>query len=305
MNRYLLSRVASSLFSIWAASLLIFVLLHLTGDPAVLLSSSDASPQDVAFLRHQLGFDRPIHEQYFAFISRLAHGDFGESLRHREPAFDLVLARIPATVALALSAMAVALVVAIPLGVLAAVKRNTIYDRLALAVALVGNSVPTFWLGILLILTVSVGLGWLPSSGGGGFRYIVLPALTLGSFLAGEIMRMLRSSLIDSIGQDYVRTARSKGLREQLIFRRHIAKNAAFPVVTLIGLQLSGLVAGAVATETVFGYPGMGLLAIQAILGRDFPVVMAFVWVVAVVVVVASLAVDLIYLYLDPRVRYA
>jgi peptide/nickel transport system permease protein len=303
MGRYLVERLLYSVFVIFGVTIIVFLLVHLTGDPAVALMPREASPQEVEEFRHRMGFDQPLYEQYLSFLGRVAQGNFGYSYRSNEDALSLVIERIPATTQLATAAAFVALIISIPMGIISALKRNSFFDKASMAFALFGQCMPTFWLGILLILIVSVGFRLLPASGGGDFRHLVLPAITLGMYSAAVITRVLRSSLLDVMGKEYIRVARSKGLSEGHVLGRHALKNAAIPVVTVIGMQIASLLAGAIITETVFSYPGMGLLAIQAIRYRDIPVVQAFVTLVAVVVVTTNLIVDISYRYLDPRVR--
>ena len=283
--------------------MIVFFLVHLTGDPAVALMPRDATPEDIEQFRHVMGFDRPLYEQYLSFLGRVAHGNFGYSYRYHAEALPLVLERVPATFELALAASFIALLISIPMGIIAALRKDSLFDNASTAIALFGQCMPTFWLGIMLILIVSVGLRLLPPSGGGGFKYLVLPAITLGTYSAAVISRLLRSSLLEVLSKDYIRTARAKGLAENTVVYRHALKNAAIPVVTVTGMQIASLLGGAIITETVFSYPGVGLLAIQAIRYRDIPVVQAFVTIVAVMVVITNLIVDLAYRYLDPRVR--
>ena len=283
--------------------MIVFFLVHLTGDPAVALMPRDATPEDIEQFRHVMGFDRPLYEQYLSFLGRVAHGNFGYSYRYHAEALPLVLERVPATFELALAASFIALLISIPMGIIAALRKDSLFDNASTAIALFGQCMPTFWLGIMLILIVSVRLRLLPPSGGGGFKYLVLPAITLGTYSAAVISRLLRSSLLEVLSKDYIRTARAKGLAENTVVYRHALKNAAIPVVTVTGMQIASLLGGAIITETVFSYPGVGLLAIQAIRYRDIPVVQAFVTIVAVIVVITNLVVDLAYRYLDPRVR--
>lgn len=283
--------------------MIVFFLVHLTGDPAVALMPRDATPEDIEQFRHVMGFDRPLYEQYLSFLGRVAHGNFGYSYRYHAEALPLVLERVPATFELALAASFIALLISIPMGIIAALRKDSLFDNASMAIALFGQCMPTFWLGIMLILIVSVRLRLLPPSGGGGFKYLVLPAITLGTYSAAVISRLLRSSLLEVLSKDYIRTARAKGLAENTVVYRHALKNAAIPVVTVTGMQIASLLGGAIITETVFSYPGVGLLAIQAIRYRDIPVVQAFVTIVAVIVVITNLVVDLAYRYLDPRVR--
>ncbi|MCL4459706.1 MAG: ABC transporter permease [Chloroflexi bacterium] len=304
MFQYLIRRVLHSLLVVLGVSMIVFTLLYLTGDPAPLMLPMEATVQDIAEFRHRMGFDRPLYEQYFLFLSRVVHGDFGNSLRHGQPALQLVLDRLPATLELTLAALFISLLIAIPAGIISALKKDSVYDAGAMLMALTGQCMPSFWLGILLILIFAVGLRLLPASGRGGIDHLILPAITLGMATAAVKTRLLRSSLLEVLSKDYVRTARAKGLAEKVVLLRHALKNAAIPVVTVIGLQMGTLMGGAIITETVFAYPGMGLLAIQAIRNRDIPVVQAFVMVIAVVIILMNLLVDLFYTYLDPRVKY-
>jgi len=283
--------------------MIVFFLVHLTGDPAVALMPRDATPEDIEQFRHVMGFDRPLYEQYLSFLGRIVHGKFGYSYRYNAEALPLVLERVPATFELALAASFIALLISIPMGIIAALKKDSLFDNASTAIALFGQCMPTFWLGIMLILIVSVRLRLLPPSGGGGFKYLVLPAITLGAYSAAVISRLLRSSLLEVLSKDYIRTARAKGLAEKVVVYRHALKNAAIPVITVTGMQIASLLGGAIITETVFSYPGVGLLAMQSIRYRDIPVVQAFVTIMAVIVVITNLIVDLAYRYLDPRVR--
>jgi peptide/nickel transport system permease protein len=281
----------------------VFIILHLTGDPTVLLLPPDASAEEIAKFRRAMGFDDPLYLQYWRFLRGAVRGDFGNSLRHEEPALALVWQRMPATIELTTVALGVALVLAIPAGIVSAVFRNTSVDYVSTVVALVGQAMPTFWLGIMLILVFSVGLHLLPSSGRGGFTHLILPALTLGLFTTARIMRLTRSGMLEVLGQDYVRTARAKGVGERRVVWKHALKNAGIPVVTIVGLELGTLLGGAVITETIFAWPGVGRLSVQAIYNRDYPVVQAAVFVLASIFVLVNLIVDVLYTYLDPRIR--
>jgi ABC-type dipeptide/oligopeptide/nickel transport system permease component len=304
MLAFIIRRLIHAVFVIIGVSVIIFVLMYLTGDPTTVMVPNDATPQQIAEVRHRMGFDRPIYVQYGLFLAHAVQGDFGYSYRIQQPAFDIVMQRVPMTLRLAGASVAISLIIAVPIGILAAFKRNSLFDRISMVGVLFGQSMPTFWFGIMAILLVAVKLHWLPTSGYRGPQYIILPALTLGLYTSAVIARILRSSLIDVLSRDYIRTARSKGLGERRILFRHALKNAAIPVVTVVGLQVGYLLGGSVVTETVFSYPGMGLLAIQAIRGRDMPVVQAFVVSIAVVIVTINLLVDVLYTYLDPRVKY-
>jgi peptide/nickel transport system permease protein len=304
MAIFLSRRLIHAVFVMLGVSLVVFLLMHLAGDPATLMVPDDATPEQIQEVRERMGFDRPILVQYGLFIGRVARGDFGYSYRIRRPALNIVAERIPATLRLMAASVGVSIALAIPVGIISAVKRNSFFDRLSMMAVLFGQSMPTFWFGIMAIFIVSVQLGWLPTSGYQGPQYIILPALTLGLYTSAVIARILRSSLIEVLGRDYIRTARAKGLGGAHVLFGHALKNAAIPVVTVIGLQIGYLMGGSVITETVFSYPGMGLLAIQAIRGQDIPVLQTFVILIAGVIVAINLLVDIIYMYLDPRVRY-
>jgi len=282
---------------------LAFVALRLSGDPAATMLPGDASVDELRDLRHALGLDRPLHVQYVVFLGGAVRGDFGDSFRHQQPAFGLVLERLPATLELAFAALLLAVAVALPLGIVAAIYRGRAVDMLAMGFAVVGQATPYFWMGIMLILVVSVELGWLPTSGRGGWPHLILPAVTLGTHFAASLARLTRTSMLEVLGQNFVTTARAKGLGEPRVVLAHALKNAAVPVVTLIGLQFGTLLGGAVVTETIFAWPGVGRLAVQSIFVRDYPVVQAGVLVLALVFVAINLAVDLLYGTLDPRIR--
>ncbi len=303
MKTYLLRRLAQSLIVLLGISVVVFVILHLTGDPTLLLLPPDASAEEIAKFRRAMGFDDPLPLQYWRFLRGAVRGDFGNSLRHDEPALALVWQRMPATIELTAVALGLALVLAIPAGIVSAVFRNTALDYVSTVVALIGQAMPTFWLGIMLILIFSVGLQVLPSSGRGGPANLVLPAVTLGLFTTARIMRLTRSGMLEVLGQDYVRTARAKGVGERPVVWKHALKNAAIPIVTIVGLELGTLLGGAVITETIFAWPGVGRLSVQAIYNRDYPVVQASVFVLASIFVLVNLVVDVLYLYLDPRIR--
>ncbi len=304
MRRYILRRLAQAVLVVVGVSLVVFFVIRLGGDPTFLLLAADATESDRARFAHEQGFDRPIHVQYAAFVQRALQGDLGRSLRYRQPALPLVLERLPATMELAFAALVVSLIVAIPAGVISAVRRDTAYDNLTMLGALFGQSMPVFWLGIMLILVFSVWLELLPTSGRGGFAHLVLPALTLGLYSTARVTRLVRAGMLDVIGQDYIRTAWAKGLPGRRVVFKHALRNTLIPVITIIGLELGTLLGGAVITETVFAWPGMGRLAVTAIFQRDYPLVQATVLVTALVFVLSNLLVDLLYGWLDPRIRY-
>lgn len=306
MTSYILRRVMQMIPVMLGITLIVFVLLRVTGDPVALMLPEDAPREQIETLRAHLGLDRPIHEQYVIFMGNLVQGDFGESIRYsRQPALPIVLERLPATLELAAAALAVAVLISFPAGVIAAIRRNRWQDYGATGFAILGQAMPNFWLGIMLILIFSVELRWFPVSGRGGLRYLVLPAITLGTALAAILMRLMRSSLLEVMNQDYVRTARSKGLREQLVLFKHAVRNALIAYVTVLGVQVASLMAGAVVTEQVFAWPGIGLLAIQAINSRDMAVVQAVVIIASLIVMSANLLVDLLYALIDPRIQYS
>jgi peptide/nickel transport system permease protein len=304
MQGYLIRRLGRTLVALWGVSTIVFCVLRLSGDPAVLLLPQEASVEDVLRLRQDLGLDDPFLVQYLRFLGSSALGDFGESLRHREPAMALVASHLWATIELSLAAFGIAILVAVPAGILAAVKPNSLYDHAVLTLTLLGQSAPTFWIGIMLILAFGLGLRWFPIGGRGSWSHLVLPAITLGAFAMASIARLTRSAMLEVIRLDYINTARAKGLRESRVVWKHALKNAAIPVVTIMGLQFGALLGGAVVTETVFSWPGIGRLAIQGIYNRDYPVVQATVFITAVFFVGINCVVDLLYTILDPRIRY-
>ena len=283
--------------------LLVFVLVRLTGDPATLILGPEASAEDLAEYRANMGWDRPVHVQFLDYLRDLSRGDFGQSLRYQRPALELVLQRLPATAELTFTGLFLALTFSLPLGMLAAYRRDTVYDRLGMLLAVIGQSSPGFWVGLMLILILPVRLGVLYTSGRGDLAHLVLPAVTLAVYPMARLTRIVRSTTLDVLGQDYMRTARGKGLRERTVASRHALRNILIPVVTLVGLEVATLFGGAVVTETVFSWPGIGQLAITAVTARDYPVIQAGVLVVAVIVVMVSFIVEILYGVIDPRIR--
>jgi len=268
------------------------------------LAPLDTTAEELEVMRKAHGFDRPLPEQYWNFLTNALQGDFGKSVRNGLPAMELALERLPATAVLTLTAYSIALIVAFPIGVLAAINMNTWIDRILMSFALLGQSMPVFWLGILLMLLFAVNLQILPATGRhDGWRSLILPGITLGMFNMARTARLLRSELLEVMGVDYIKTARGKGLSERVVIWRHALRNALIPMVTLLGLDLGALLAGSVITETIFAWPGIGRLAVDSIYARDFPVVQAVVCVVASVYVVINLLVDILYVFLDPRIR--
>ena len=301
--RFVVPRLLRALVALWLVSTVVFVVMRLSGDPVPLLLPPDAPHSEILRVRADLGLDRPLPVQYAVFLGNLARGDFGRSIHFREPALRVVLGYLPATVELGLTAFAVAALVALPVGIVSAMQRNSWIDHTVMGAALVGQAAPTFFLGILFILVVSLQLGWLPTSGRGGWQHLVLPAATLGAFAMASIARLTRSAVLEVLGADYIRTARAKGVPEALVVTKHTLKNAALPIVTITALQFGTLLGGAVVTETVFSWPGMGRLAVQSIYNRDYPVVQCAVFVSALVFIVVNFCVDLLYGVLDPRIR--
>ena len=304
MKSYLLRRLWQSSLVIFGVSVVVFLILHLTGDPAALLLPPDATAEDIAKFRHDMGFDDPVAVQYVRFLKGAVRGDFGQSIRHGEPAMGLVVERLPATFELAGAGLLIALALAIPAGIVSAVRRNTSVDYISTVVALLGQAMPTFWLGIMLILVFSVRLNWLPSSGRGDVEHLILPAITLGLFTTARITRLTRSGMLEVLGQDYIRTARAKGVGEPPVVWKHALKNASIPIVTIVGIELGTLLGGSVITETIFAWPGVGRLSVQAIFNRDYPVVQSAVFLLASTFVIVNFLVDVVYTYLDPRIRY-
>jgi peptide/nickel transport system permease protein len=304
MTRFLFGRLVQMLGVFVVISMVIFMLLVLTGDPIELLLPPAAGIDQIEAMRRQLGLDRPWYVQYASFIRSALRGDLGTSFYFNEPAIRLVLQRLPASLELVLWTMVVSTIVAIPLGAMAAAKPNSWLDRSVLVASLVGISAPTFWIGIVLIALFVVAFGLLPSSGRGGWEHLVLPVATLAFYRVALFVRLIRAGMLDVLSQDYIRTARAKGLFERLVVYRHALKNTLIPFVTIGGIQMGGLIAFAVVTEKIFAWPGMGRLLLISIERLDYPVVVAYAIVTAALFVVINLTVDLLYALLDPRIRY-
>jgi len=300
---FLAFRAGRALIALWLVSTVVFVVMRLSGDPTPLLLPPDAPQSEIFRLRKELGLDRSLPVQYAVFLGNLVRGDFGQSIRFKGAALAIVTERLPATLELGLTSFGLAILLAIPIGLLSAVYRNTLLDHAAMGLALVGQSAPTFFIGILFILVISVNAGLVPTSGRGDWRHLVLPAATLGLFGMAPIARITRSAILEVLRADYIRTVRAKGLAETLVIAKHTLKNAAIPIVTITGLNFGGLLAGAFVTETVFAWPGIGRLAIQSIYARDYPVVQCVVLLSAMLFVVVNLAIDALYGLLDPRIR--
>jgi peptide/nickel transport system permease protein len=304
LGAFIVRRVLRGVFTLWLVVSVVFFALRLSGDPATLLLSDSATADDIARLREQLGLNQPLPAQYTTFFSKiLLEGDFGQSIQRRQPAGEVVWERVPATVRLALAAFALSVLVGVPAGIVAAVRRNTVFDRIAMFGALLGQVTPNFFLGIVLVLVVGLWLRLLPTSGDATWQHLILPAVTLSAYGIASMARLTRSALLDVIRKDYMRTAYAKGLTERAAISRHALRNAAIPVVTVMGIQLGHLLGGAVATEIVFAWPGVGRLAVQSIFLRDYPVVQAVVLVIAAVYVAINLIVDVAYGWLDPKIR--
>jgi peptide/nickel transport system permease protein len=303
MRAYLASRLAQTVLVVFLALTAVFFMVRLGGDPVLLFLPTDIQAKDVEEFRQRLGFNDPLAVQYARFVGGALRGDFGESLRYRQDAMGLVLARLPATLLLAATAVGLTLVVAVPVGVLSAVRRNTLVDHLGTMATVLGQAVPGFWLGLMMIYVFSVQLRWLPTGGTGTLAHLIMPSVVLAAFFSARIARLTRSALLEALGEDYVLTARAKGLGETRVIGKHTLRNSAIPIVTLAGLEIGQLLGGAVITETIFAWPGLGRLTVQALLNRDFPVVLAAVFITSVTYTMINLAVDLLYGWLDPRVR--
>ncbi len=304
MLTYILQRLLGALFVIFGVVSIVFLLIHMIpGDPVEIMLGESASTTDREALRLALGLNQPLWVQFQQYLTGLLQFDMGNSIHFRRPVSDLLLERLPATGLLAAMTLLITLVLALPLGIIAAVRRDTVWDSGAITFSMLGVSIPNFWLGPILILVFSLWLGWFPVSGRNGFGSVVLPALTLSTGLIAVLSRMVRSSMLEVLGEDYIRTARAKGLPSQRVILHHGLRNALLPVITLLGLQLGALLAGAVITETVFSWPGVGLLTIESIQSRDYPVVQACVLLISVTYVLVNLLTDLAYAWIDPRIR--
>ena len=306
MTAYVLRRLLQMVPVVFGITLIVFLLVRSAGDPVVLLLPEDATQEQIELLRTSLGLDRPVMEQYVRYLGNLVRGDFGTSIRFRnQDTFEITIERLPATLQLAAAALLVAIVISLPAGIIAATNRNRWPDRLASTLSVVGEAMPNFWLGIMLILVFSVQFGLFPVSGRGTLAHLALPALTLGTALAALLTRLMRSSLLEVLNQDYVRTATAKGLRRRVVLTKHALRNALLSYVTVLGLQVASLMAGAVVTEQVFAWPGIGLLAIQAINSRDMAIIQTVVIIASLVVMFANLIVDVVYSLIDPRITYS
>jgi peptide/nickel transport system permease protein len=305
MRNYILRRLLLTLPVIFGVSTLVFLFIHfIPGDPVQVMLGESAKPADIEELRNGLGLNRPLGEQYLFFLKGLLTGDLGTSIHTGQPIATIILQRLPATLELALSSMVVAVLLSIPFGVISASKQYSVVDNGSMFFALLGISMPNFWLGPLLILAFSVNLGWLPVSGRGGLAHLILPAITLGTALTAKLTRMTRSSMLEILHEDYITTSRAKGQRELLVIFKHALRNALIPVITVIGIQFGAILGGALITETVFAWPGLGRLTITAIQKRDYPLVQGCVLVIAFSYVFVNLLTDLAYAWVDPRIRF-
>ncbi len=304
MQRYIVQRLLQGVVLVLAVTTIVFFLGRLTGNPADMVLPEDATEEDRQEMIKTLGLDGPIHVQFAIFIANAAKGDLGLSVRYRQPAADIFFSRLPNTLKIVPAAMVVAILMAIPLGILSALRRGSITDRVSGAIAVLGIATPNFWLGILLIYIFSVQLGWLPSGRMGGWPHYVLPTITLGTFLVAGFMRLIRSSMLEILDSEFVKLARIKGLSELVVIWKHCLRNALIPLLTLWGVFMGGLVTGAIVTETVFAWPGIGRLTYEAVIFRDFPLLQAVIIMDAVLILLINLLVDILYAYVDPRIRY-
>ena len=305
MRAYLLSRLGQTVLVVFLSLTAVFFLVRLGGDPVLLFLPMDIQAKDLNEFRQRLGFNDPLAVQYGRFVAGAARGNFGESLRYKRDALGLVLERMPATLQLAAVALLLTFCLAIPVGLISGIRRGSLLDYLGMGATVLGQAVPGFWLGLMLIFLFSVRLGWLPTGGTGGVAHFVMPSIVLAAFYAARMARLTRSAVLETLQEDYVLTARAKGLSEVVVIAKHTLKNSAIPIVTLAGLETGQLLGGAVITETIFAWPGVGRLTVQALLNRDFPVVLAAVFVISVTYTLVNLLVDLLYGWLDPRTREA
>lgn len=302
-SKYFIMRIIESFFAVWGVITVIFFIVRLSGDPALLMLPIGTSDEELNAFRHAMGLDQPIYVQYFKYLGNILVGNFGESYLHGKDALKVVLERMPATIELAVTAIFIGTIIGSITGLIAARKQGSIFEFIAMVTALIGQATPVFWLGIMFILFFSVGLGWLPSGGRGTILHLILPAVTLATFCSASIARLFRSSMLEILKEDYIRTAWSKGLPTRVVVFGHAARNALIPIITMLGLLTGTLLGGSVVTETIFSWPGVGRLIVQGITKNDFPVVQAGVTVIAITFVGVNLLVDILYSVLDPRIR--
>mgnify|MGYP002532498267 FL=1 len=302
MAKYISKRLLQAIFVLLGVSLVAFIILHLSGDPLSLLISSGATPEQEAAIRTKMGLDDPLYIQYFRFLAQILHGDFGESLYYKQSTLSLIMNRLPATIQLTFAGILVAIVIGIPFGIIAATKKGSVVDSVVRIIAICGQAIPSFWLGLMMILIFSVKLKWLPTSGRGTFAQMIMPAITVGLFSMASVCRLTRSTMIETLKTDYIRTAKAKGLHKARIIVVHALRNSLLPVVTTIGMEIGHLLGGTLLTETIFSWPGIGSLAVQAITNRDYPLVQTAVLITAFMFVIVNLIVDLLYAVIDPRI---
>jgi peptide/nickel transport system permease protein len=302
--RLALIRLVQGVFTVFLVFTVVFFIMRLAGDPTLLFLPPDATQEDIERFRAEMGWDQPLVVQYVRYMGDVVRGDFGDSLTYGGSALEVVLERLPATLELTFVAFAITVIIAIPAGLIAAVKPNAVFSQIILVLALVGQAMPGFWLGVMMILLFSVALGLLPTGGRGGVPNIIMPAIVLGSWGAAKITRLVRAGMYEVLGDDYVRTARGKGVPERVVITRHALKNALLPVLSALGLTLGAMLGGAIITETVFAWPGVGRLIVQSILKRDFPVVQVGVVLLSIIFILGNLTVDVLYTVVDPRIRY-
>jgi len=304
-SNYLLKRILWLFPIVFGVITLVFFLIHfIPGDPVDIMLGENARPIDKQVLHHELGLDKPLFSQYIDFLKNTAQGNLGRSLHSKQPVLSVILKKYPATMELMLAAIIVALIISMPLGILSALKQYSFMDNTSLIISLLGISMPNFWLGPLLIILFSLQLGWLPVSGRGGISHLILPAITLGTAMAAILTRMIRSSLLDVLDEDYITAAKAKGLAYKRVILKHALKNALIPIVTIVGLQIGALLTGSIITEMIFAWPGLGRLTIQAIYTRDYPMVQGCVLVIAISYVLVNLLTDMAYTFIDPRIHY-
>ena len=303
MPKYIAKRLLETIIVLFLALSAIFVMVRMSGDPVLLMVPTDATPEFIEEFRHSMGFDKPMAVQYVTFISNAMKGDFGNSIRQQSGALSLVMDRVPASLLLTLVSIVLSLIIAVPIGVISAYRRGGLFDKAGTLLAVLGQAIPNFWLGLMLILVFSVMLRWLPTGGMGSWQHLIMPAITLAAYSAARIARMTRSSVIEVLQTDYIRTAKSKGLHDVSILWKHALKNAAIPIITITGLQVGVIFGGAVITESIFSWPGLGRLVVQSIHFRDYPTVQASIFVIAGIICLINLMVDIAYGFVNPEIR--
>lgn len=304
-TRLVLVRVIQGIITAFTVFTIVFFIMRLSGDPTMLFLPPDASTEDIERFRHDMGWDRPLLVQYFDYLGDVIKGDFGTSVNYNAPALEVVLERLPATLELTAAAFTLTILIALPAGIISAVRRNSIFSQLIMIVALLGQAMPGFWLGVMMILLFSVNLGWLPTSGRGTLAHLVMPSIVLGSWGAAKITRLTRAGMLEVLGDDYIRTSRSKGLSEYTVLVNHALPNVLLPILSTLGLTVGLMLGNAIITETVFAWPGVGRLVVQSVLRRDFAVVQVATVLLAVIFILSNLIVDILYTVVDPRIRYS